>query len=280
MYLGKSGKAKVEETPKGWYIQYIERDPEVLAQQEKLAKKKEMDLNDEERAKIELDKRMKLAKGAAPASSVPTKATELKRDQDFKISFSFGPKKDQSTTASSTSTETSNTEPITPEEDEIETVDYIPGEGEDILGQEKAQLGQIEDDSSSSELPLESPASPVSVPTKTVVEAPVEQPIVQSKQEDTITTAPIVSTDKDTKKRQLDSEAKAPASKITINPTKKKKLSAVELIAMEEEKKKESRNRKDYWLTEEIIVKVLNKELGDGKYYKEKGNLEIVALSH
>lgn len=31
MHLGKSGKCKVEESPKGWYISYLETDPEQLA---------------------------------------------------------------------------------------------------------------------------------------------------------------------------------------------------------------------------------------------------------
>jgi len=30
-YLGKTGKCHVEETDKGWYIKYIDRDPEALA---------------------------------------------------------------------------------------------------------------------------------------------------------------------------------------------------------------------------------------------------------
>lgn len=32
-YLGKEGKIIAEETPKGWYITYIDRDPEVMARQ-------------------------------------------------------------------------------------------------------------------------------------------------------------------------------------------------------------------------------------------------------
>ena len=39
----------------------------------------------------------------------------------------------------------------------------------------------------------------------------------------------------------------------------------------QEQKRKEAKGRKDYWLHEGIVVKVLNKRLGDGKYYKEKG---------
>jgi DNA/RNA-binding protein KIN17 len=45
----------------------------------------------------------------------------------------------------------------------------------------------------------------------------------------------------------------------------------MEEILREEEKKKERIKRKDWWITESIVVKILNKELADGKYYKQKG---------
>jgi len=32
-YLGSSGKCRIEETPKGFYLEYIERDPELVARQ-------------------------------------------------------------------------------------------------------------------------------------------------------------------------------------------------------------------------------------------------------
>jgi DNA/RNA-binding protein KIN17 len=32
-YLGKTGKCTVDETEKGWYMAYINRDPEVIARQ-------------------------------------------------------------------------------------------------------------------------------------------------------------------------------------------------------------------------------------------------------
>ena len=34
--------------------------------------------------------------------------------------------------------------------------------------------------------------------------------------------------------------------------------------------------RKDHWLTEGIVVKVMNKKLGGGKYYKAKGVVKEV----
>eukprot|EP01116_Phalansterium_solitarium_P022759 TRINITY_DN7635_c0_g1_i2.p3 TRINITY_DN7635_c0_g1~~TRINITY_DN7635_c0_g1_i2.p3 ORF type:complete len:184 (+),score=38.00 TRINITY_DN7635_c0_g1_i2:1102-1653(+) len=42
-------------------------------------------------------------------------------------------------------------------------------------------------------------------------------------------------------------------------------------IMREEELKKERINRKPYWIAENIVVKVMNKGLADGKYYKQKG---------
>lgn len=41
---------KVDETPKGWYIQYVDRDPETIRRQEEQARKKKHDLDDEERS--------------------------------------------------------------------------------------------------------------------------------------------------------------------------------------------------------------------------------------
>jgi len=44
----------------------------------------------------------------------------------------------------------------------------------------------------------------------------------------------------------------------------------------QEQNYKEKINRKDYWITTGIIVKCMNKELADGKYYKEKGEVKKV----
>ncbi|EXC30506.1 hypothetical protein L484_010755 [Morus notabilis] len=47
--------------------------------------------------------------------------------------------------------------------------------------------------------------------------------------------------------------------------------SALEELMREEEKKKEKINRKDYWLCEGIVVKVMSKALAEKGYYKQKG---------
>lgn len=55
-YLGKGGKCVVEETERGWYVTYIERDPTILAQQENYQRRVDAEKREEEK----LAKRMEL----------------------------------------------------------------------------------------------------------------------------------------------------------------------------------------------------------------------------
>ncbi|CAH8278210.1 unnamed protein product [Arabidopsis lyrata] len=54
------------------------------------------------------------------------------------------------------------------------------------------------------------------------------------------------------------------------------KRSALDELMKEEEKKKARMNRKDYWLFEGIIVKVMSKALAEKGYYKQKGVVKKV----
>ncbi|KAF9373000.1 hypothetical protein CPB97_000870 [Podila verticillata] len=49
MHLGKEGLAIVDETPKGWFITWIDNSPKTLARQEAIAKKERMEMDDEQR---------------------------------------------------------------------------------------------------------------------------------------------------------------------------------------------------------------------------------------
>lgn len=75
---------------------------------------------------------------------------------------------------------------------------------------------------------------------------------------------------------------KRPSSSISSNGdhSKKpkievKKKTALDEIRELEESKKERENRKAYWLTEGIVVKVITKSLGD-EYHKQKGVIREV----
>ena len=49
-YLGKEGYCIVDETPKGWYIQWIDRDPETLKRAERVKRLEAAKQDEEDRA--------------------------------------------------------------------------------------------------------------------------------------------------------------------------------------------------------------------------------------
>lgn len=57
---------------------------------------------------------------------------------------------------------------------------------------------------------------------------------------------------------------------VTSKKTESRKRSALDDIIKMEESKKEKLNRKDYWLAENIVVKIVTRSLGE-KFYKQKG---------
>lgn len=68
-------------------------------------------------------------------------------------------------------------------------------------------------------------------------------------------------------KRSRASSSSCASSSSSVKPAQP--LSALDEIMRSEETRKERNNRKDYWLAEGIVVKLITKSLGD-KYYKQK----------
>ncbi|KAK0163354.1 hypothetical protein PV327_007045 [Microctonus hyperodae] len=80
-WLGRTGKCVVDETEKGWFITYIDRDPEALAAEEKKAKKQKMDKDDDERMMDFIVKQVE--KGQNENKIAPEdNATPLMRSED------------------------------------------------------------------------------------------------------------------------------------------------------------------------------------------------------
>ena len=95
-----TGHAVVDETEKGWFVQWIDRDPDTIQKQESLQKKEKMDLDDQERAAKFIQKQIEKA---AREGREPTEAeyTELKRgNDDEKITLSLGMTKPKTETPS------------------------------------------------------------------------------------------------------------------------------------------------------------------------------------
>ncbi|CAH1784469.1 unnamed protein product [Owenia fusiformis] len=89
-WLGREGIAKVDETEKGWYVQYIERTPEAIERQKNQDKKEKMTLDDEEKTAAFIEKQIQ--KAAAEEKLKPqVEYTELQREnEEDKVTLKLG----------------------------------------------------------------------------------------------------------------------------------------------------------------------------------------------
>ncbi|XP_066448192.1 DNA/RNA-binding protein KIN17 isoform X2 [Eleutherodactylus coqui] len=88
-WLGREGVCKVDETPKGWYIQYIDRDPETIKRQQELEKKKKQDLDDEERTAKFIEEQVKRGKNEKEEET-PLYTEFSRENEEAKVVFSLG----------------------------------------------------------------------------------------------------------------------------------------------------------------------------------------------
>ncbi|PIN12966.1 Protein containing a U1-type Zn-finger and implicated in RNA splicing or processing [Handroanthus impetiginosus] len=187
-YLGRTGKCKVEETPKGWFITYIDRDSETLFKEKMKNKRLKADIVDEEKQEKEIQRQIERAaqmmtggneKGTEEEGSKPRVLEKNDGEAGKKITLSLGSSKKN-------------------------------GESNDKRESSRLVFDEVEYESKSG-------------------------------------------------KRKIEGEMSG------------KNASVLDELMREEEKAKERSNRKDYWLFEGIIVKVMSKALADKGYYKQKG---------
>uniref|UniRef100_A0A1B6GLL9 DNA/RNA-binding protein Kin17 WH-like domain-containing protein n=1 Tax=Cuerna arida TaxID=1464854 RepID=A0A1B6GLL9_9HEMI len=179
-WLGREGKCVVDETEKGWFVQYIDRDPETIALQEAMAKKEKMEKDDSEKMMEFLEKQIE--RGKEFGKQVEHQPTELVRDEKC--------------------------DPIS-----INIATFKKPEPKLNINFQKSQSSA----------------------------------------------------------KREESFIKPENSKNQINKKpEKKKLSALDEIIKEEEDKRKKVPKKDYWLSEDIVVKIVTDSLGE-KYFKKKG---------
>jgi DNA/RNA-binding protein KIN17 len=92
-YLGRTGKCKVDETPKGWFMAYIDREPETLLKEGLKNKRQRADVAEEERHERVLAEQIeRAAKTAKPdVDQDDVKPEALIRDEaEEKLVFSLG----------------------------------------------------------------------------------------------------------------------------------------------------------------------------------------------
>jgi len=225
-YLGRTNQCKIDKTPKGWYLEYIDNSPEakMLAEQ-----REEFDKNEQRMAEAH-EQRLKdqIANAVADAGGMQeSEFTTLQRqDGDAPIAFSMGGGASSSSSA-------------------------VPA------------TSSREKGSGSRETSKE--------PKDTATGANVLTQAFQSHSGGAGS-------------RESSRDAKEPKAK-------ERKLSAMESIRLENEAAKRRKSEEEKaqpmsspspesgpvgWIAKNLVVKVVHKELSNGKYYKKKGRIEKV----
>ncbi|GFZ14910.1 DNA/RNA-binding protein Kin17, conserved region [Actinidia rufa] len=188
-YLGRTGKCKVDETPKGWFMTYIDNDSETLFKEKMKNKRVRADMVDEEKREREIRRQIERAEQLMPVAD---------------------------------------------------------GVGQPMESEPK--LLEKSDNGEKIKLSLASSAKPS-----------VKERVGSSK---LVFEEPEI----DTKSEKIKENGKLGKSGSGGGGR-----SALDDLMREQEKAKERINRKDYWLCEGIIVKVMSKALAEKGYYKQKG---------
>ncbi|CAG0883255.1 unnamed protein product [Cyprideis torosa] len=197
-HLGRTGKCIVDETEKGWFVTYIDRDPEAIAAQEALRKKERMARDDETRQRDFIAKQVERGAASSSAESESSaKYTELQRPDETPLTLGL------------------KLAPTTPTAVVASAVAVKKNALELLAGKKRSAT---EDNGN----------------------------------------------DRKKEKKETGGQASAAA-----------RASALAEIMKEEEKRKEQNNRKDYWITEGIVVKIITKSLGE-KFYKAKAVVKEV----
>ncbi|XP_011497006.1 PREDICTED: DNA/RNA-binding protein KIN17 [Ceratosolen solmsi marchali] len=92
-WLGRSGKCVVDETEKGWFITYIDRDPETIAAQEKKMKKDKMDRDDQERMMDFINKQVRDGKSNSETTDELKPLERLGNNSPIVLDIKMKPKK-------------------------------------------------------------------------------------------------------------------------------------------------------------------------------------------
>ena len=295
-YLGKTGKCVVEETERGWYVTYIERDPALLARQEAHRRRVESERAEEEKAAKRMEKqRVEAARAVALAggSVEVAEASKLERSEDDRpVALTTGgnggsdglagKKRKKSSSANRDAAKKVKAvfggDEDDEDEDDEEEDDRKPAakptasngdaakpaklvEAAAAAGAATASLeSRVRKGTSSANGPLSSSASS-SKPKKPKVDLLIA----------TATAACI--NDADARRKCRDEESyRRKASKMAGGADggdgvgNGGKLSSSSFNGIVD-------TRKDYWIRRNIVVRIISKNLSGGKYYKRKGDI-------
>jgi DNA/RNA-binding protein KIN17 len=239
-YLGKTGKCGVEETERGWYVQYIDRDPAMLKRQQQTQRKAEAEREQEMRLQKRMDEMRREAAKKDGGAAMVQQATELDKS-------ALGTTKISLTAPSSTKRQQhpSSSSVVRPLASNV-FGDDSDGEGEGEGNNRQSQ--NVGTGASQQTLPREGTSN-----------------------------KNLCASDTKRKRRGDDNDTTKHSTKDNNNKTDTKR-SKYEERQREDDSPKTSSSlirledkRKKYWLHMDIIVRVITKKLDNGVYYKRKG---------
>ncbi|CAI5462152.1 unnamed protein product [Closterium sp. Yama58-4] len=238
-HLGREGLCKVEDTPKGWFISYIDREPETLFKEGQKKKRERAELVGEERHEKEIQEQIERARSKqqqpedAEAKDADPERKVLQRDPNTgeKIAFAFG---------------------------------GLGGGGGGCgsSGTQKASGSQKAGGSSAAAAAGAGGVGGGGLQ----VESKTGAPVFGEEDDDADGDGDGVAAGK--KARRGGENEDKTGSKSGAGRVAGGTLAA---LMEEQERAKEKANRKDYWLTEGIVVKIMSKALKEKGYYKQKG---------
>jgi DNA/RNA-binding protein KIN17 len=223
-YLGKTGKCVVEETERGWWVTYIERDVGKLAREKTLQRR----LAAEQEAEREAQKRMERQRReqAELSSAKMEEATKLERSADgdgqpLKLALQ-----------TSSSSKPKRKAP-------------------------KRMLGFGDDDDDDEE------DTKTAVGNETLSRLPDPNALVRANMRDT---------------KRVVVEAKKREPELSMEKGKKKKKQRNN--DGDSCKKSNVKASEDTWLYKGIVVRIVNRDLADGKYFRRKAVVERLVASY
>jgi DNA/RNA-binding protein KIN17 len=256
-YLGRTKQCEVDQTEKGWYVKYIDRDPDILAQQEAIKKKEKMDMDDDMRNRERIQKMIAAHQEIAENAE---KESEIENEEE----------KDD-----------------LPED--IENKEIINSELEKVQFKLAPTIVT----------PIATTTVTIPTPVKKISfleETPIKEEIEPEKDNAEKKRRYSGSSEQDQRKKQRKNDTPKVPQQLTaleeLTSTIKKKQSIREeqdlkkkLEKLQQEKDDQpiitpsSNEVNDNWIIPGLVVKIMNKKVGDGSYYGKKAKIvDVVDL--
>lgn len=266
MHLGKEGKAVVDETEKGWFVQWIDRDPKVLARQAAADQRQRHELDEDERKKRMIDAEIRAAE---------EKMREAGYDPNEEVDNSLVTNGDQKIAL--TLTVINTTAGVGVKRARVSTAfaaDTDSDEGDEPLSKSNQPFNEKSNTVMQSKLFVPPSLSGASFGSSAVIKNKTDLCSTEN------SNAPSFGVVLERGKSGVYSSLSGGSSSSTTSSSSSNSSSNSSTNCNDKESSKDKdknkerdTHRKDYWLQKNIIVKIITKKIGGGRFYKAKGRV-------